>query len=67
MVLPIQSKPVIRPELVHPHETIDIMRGTPEQVMRVRLLLLGGANYNDPQYYSAPSYTRMKASGRRSR
>jgi cyanobactin biosynthesis protein (PatB/AcyB/McaB family) len=65
MTLPHQSSPVIRPDLVRPHKTVDVMNGTPEQLLRIRILLLNGANYNDPQYYAAPSYSRMQVSGRR--
>jgi cyanobactin biosynthesis protein (PatB/AcyB/McaB family) len=55
MRLPLQSPPVRRPELIHPHRTVDLAHGTPEELVTLRISLMHGANYNDPQYFSGPS------------
>ena len=49
MRLPLQSPPVRRPELIHPHRTVDLIHGTPEELITLRISLMHGANYNDPQ------------------
>jgi cyanobactin biosynthesis protein (PatB/AcyB/McaB family) len=53
---------VHRPDLVHPHNTVDVVHGTPRELIAVRLRLLHGANFNDPQAYSYPGMERMKLS-----
>jgi len=62
MSMPKQAPPVRRPEIVEPHRLVEVERGTPQQLLRARLLLLHGANYNDPAAWEAPSYARMRAS-----
>ena len=57
MRLPLQSPPVRRPELIHPHRTVDLVHGTPEELVALRISLMHGANYNDPQYF-APAGAR---------
>ncbi len=52
MRLPVQSPPVRRPELVHPHRTVDLVHGSPQELVALRISLMHGANYNDPQYFS---------------
>lgn len=47
-MVPRQVPPVRRPELVQPHDTVDVVSGDPEDLFSVRLALLHGANYNDP-------------------
>ncbi|MBA2627421.1 MAG: cyanobactin biosynthesis system PatB/AcyB/McaB family protein [Gemmatimonadales bacterium] len=54
MRLPLQSPPVRRPELIHPHRTVDLVHGTPEELVTLRISLMHGANYNDPQSFTAP-------------
>jgi cyanobactin biosynthesis protein (PatB/AcyB/McaB family) len=61
-VLPKQSPPVRRPELVDPHRTVDVARGTPEQLIAMRMRLMHGANFNDPAPFAFPGYVRMKLS-----
>jgi len=61
MRLPPQSPPVRRPELIHPHRTVDLVHGTPEELVALRISLMHGANYNDPQYFSAPGMDGAQA------
>lgn len=53
---PLQVPPVQRPELVHPHRCVDVVHGTPAQLVAVRMRLVHGANYNDPACFSAAPY-----------
>jgi cyanobactin biosynthesis protein (PatB/AcyB/McaB family) len=55
MRLPPQSPPVRRPELIQPHRTIDVVHGTAEELVAMRVSLMHGANYNDPQYFNGPT------------
>ena len=48
MRLPIQAKPVKRPELIQPHTTADVEYGDGEDLVSIRSCLTHGANYNDP-------------------
>ncbi|RAY11557.1 cyanobactin biosynthesis system PatB/AcyB/McaB family protein [Actinomadura craniellae] len=61
-LLPKQAAPVRRPELIHPHRTVDVVHGTPEQLIAMRLRLVHGANFNDPQRFEYPSFDRMRFS-----
>jgi cyanobactin biosynthesis protein (PatB/AcyB/McaB family) len=54
MRLPLQSPPVRRPELIHPHRTVDLVHGSAEELVALRTSLMHGANYNDPQYFCGP-------------
>lgn len=58
MRLPNLSPPVQRGELVHPHETVDVHHGTPDQLFAIRVALIHGANYNDPAHYEQRSFDR---------
>ena len=60
MRLPIQAKPVKRPELIQPHTTVDVER---EDLASIRSRLIYGTNYNDPPALRMPSYDRMKRTG----
>ena len=62
VVLPTQAPPVRRPDLVHPHRAVDVVHGTPEQLLAMRMRLMHGANFNDPQYFEYPSFARMRVS-----
>jgi len=59
---PIQAPPVTRPELVQPHQTVDVVHGTADQLVTVRMLLTHGANFNDPAPFALPGYQQMRAS-----
>ncbi|GLY30751.1 cyanobactin biosynthesis system PatB/AcyB/McaB family protein [Kineosporia sp. NBRC 101731] len=59
---PPQVAPVYRPSFVEPHRCVDVEHGTPEQRVAMRMRLMHGANFNDPQYFAYPSYQRMKVS-----
>jgi cyanobactin biosynthesis protein (PatB/AcyB/McaB family) len=60
MRLPIQAKPVKRPELIQPHTTVDVEYGDAEDLVSIRSRLTHGANYNDPPALRMPKYDRMK-------
>jgi cyanobactin biosynthesis protein (PatB/AcyB/McaB family) len=51
---------VRRPELVHPHRTVDVVRGTAEQLVAIRIALTHGANYNDPAPFAYAAYDHLK-------
>ena len=57
---PPQLAPVKRPELVVPHRCVDVVHGTPEQLVAIRLALTHGANYNDPAYFEMASYEQRR-------
>lgn len=67
MTLPKQAPPVRRPELVVPHSVVDVTHGTPQQLIAMRMRLMHGANFNDPQAFEHPSYERMRVSAWRCR
>jgi cyanobactin biosynthesis protein (PatB/AcyB/McaB family) len=60
--LPPQAPPVRRPHLVEPHRAVEVDRGDTHQLLRVRMYLLHGANFNDPGPWVTPDYYRMRAS-----
>lgn len=62
MRLPRQSPPVKRPDLIQPHETVDVIHGSLEELVDVRMHLLHGANYNDPAGFQYRSYNQLKTS-----
>ena len=63
MKLPKQSPPVKRPDLIQPHEAVDVVHGSVEDLVHVRMKLLHGANYNDPAGFQYRSYNQLKTSG----
>jgi cyanobactin biosynthesis protein (PatB/AcyB/McaB family) len=60
--MPIQAPPVTRPELIEPHRAVDVVHGTPDQLVAVRVLLTHGANFNDPAPFALPGYQRLRTS-----
>jgi len=64
MIMPKQSPPVLRPEVIQPHRTVDVVNGTPEQLILIRIKLLTGANYNDPQHVMLAGFDRLRLSAR---
>lgn len=62
MSLPKQVPPVRRPEIVEPHRVVEVERGSPHQLLRARMLLMHGANFNDPAKYAPPDAMRMRLS-----
>jgi cyanobactin biosynthesis protein (PatB/AcyB/McaB family) len=60
--LPIQAPPVSRPELIVAHRTVDVVHGTPEQLIAMRMRLTHGGNFNDPAPFALPHYFGMRAS-----
>jgi cyanobactin biosynthesis protein (PatB/AcyB/McaB family) len=63
MKLPKQSRPVKRPDLIQPHEAVDVVHGSVTDLVKVRMKLLHGANYNDPAVFQHRTYNQLKASG----
>ncbi len=63
MKLPKQSPPVKRPDLIQPHETVDVIHGSAEELINIRIQLLYGANYNDPAGFQYRSYNQLITSG----
>ncbi|UGY91096.1 cyanobactin biosynthesis system PatB/AcyB/McaB family protein [Streptomyces gobiensis] len=59
---PRQAPPVRRPELVRPHELVDVVHGSPAHLVKIRMDLMHGANVNDPQHFAWPGYDRMQVS-----
>ncbi len=59
-LLPIQSAPVDRGEVIHPHRAVDVEHGDPEALFAIRMALLHGANYNDPAAIS-PRWMQRQA------
>ncbi len=57
-LFPVQAAPVKRPDLVLPHQTVDVVNGDPEDLFYVRIYLLHGANYNDPAAFNHAAVTR---------
>jgi cyanobactin biosynthesis protein (PatB/AcyB/McaB family) len=62
MLLPKQAPPIRRPAIVEPHLVLEVDKGPPQQLLRARLLLMHGANYNDPAPYAVQMPARMRAS-----
>ena len=62
MSLPRQAPPVRRPHMVEPHRSVEVDRGDKHQLVRVRMYLLHGANFNEPAPWVTPDYYRMRAS-----
>lgn len=62
-LIPPQHPPVKRPDVIYPHRAVDCDHGDDHAVIKVRLDLMHGANYNDPPYYRYPSYQTMIPSG----
>ena len=63
MKLPKQSPPVKRPDLIQPHEAVDVIHGSVEQLVNIRMKLLHGANFNDPAAFEYRTYNQLKTSG----
>lgn len=57
---PPQLAPVKRPESITPHRCVDVVHGTPEELVAVRLQLTHGANYNDPAYFEMAGYEQKR-------
>ena len=48
-LFPQQSPPLKRPRLIPPHSVVDIEHGRPIDLFKLRMDLLHGANFNDPE------------------
>ena len=64
MKIPKQSPPIQRTDLIHPHETVDVVHGNVEELVNIRMKLLHGANYNDPAGFQHRTYNQLKSSER---
>jgi cyanobactin biosynthesis protein (PatB/AcyB/McaB family) len=56
--------PVKRIEIIPPHEGVELAYGAAEDLVRYRMYLLHGGNFNDPPAWRFPSYETLKTSGR---
>jgi cyanobactin biosynthesis protein (PatB/AcyB/McaB family) len=56
--------PVERPEIIPPHAGVEVTYGAADDLVRYRIYLLHGANFNDPPGWRFPSYETLKTSGR---
>ncbi|MCC5669246.1 cyanobactin biosynthesis system PatB/AcyB/McaB family protein [Nostoc sp. CHAB 5784] len=63
MKLPKQSPPIKRADLIQPHEAVDVVHGSVEDLVNIRIKLLHGANFNDPAGFGYRSYNQLKTSG----
>lgn len=58
MKLPIQARPVKRPEIIEPYKTVDVTNAAPPgnkySLLNIRIDLLHGANYNAPMRVIVP-------------
>lgn len=61
---PKQSAPVKRPEIIPPHEAVEVVYGAAPDLVRFRMYLIHGANFNDPPAWRFPSYETLKTSCR---
>ena len=50
-IIPKQAVPIKRRQVVQSYLTVDVIHGDPEDLYRIRIELLYGANYNDPGYF----------------
>jgi cyanobactin biosynthesis protein (PatB/AcyB/McaB family) len=62
MRLPKLSPPVKRPDIIYPHRAVDVIHGEIEDLVKIRMKLLHGANYNDPAAFEYRSYQKIKSS-----
>lgn len=46
--------------MLPPHESVDVEHGDLRSMIRVRMQLLHGANFNDPHPFTMPTYAMMK-------
>ena len=56
--------PVKRREIIPPHAGVEVAYGAADDLVRYRIYLLHGANFNDPPGWRFPSYETLKTSGR---
>jgi cyanobactin biosynthesis protein (PatB/AcyB/McaB family) len=59
---PILSKPVKRPHFVVPSTCVDVVHGTPDNLIAMAIRLIHGANYNDPAPFESPAYQEVMSS-----
>ena len=62
MLFPKQVPPVQRPHTVPPHQAVEIEKGRPIDLFRIRLDLLHGANHCDPPPFRVRTYQQLKFS-----
>ncbi|MFM1916748.1 MAG: hypothetical protein RJB01_263 [Actinomycetota bacterium] len=59
-IFPIQSPPVVRPDIVMPWTTVDVSEGTIDELVSVYMHLTHGANYDDPSPWMANAFADRK-------
>ena len=60
MSVPLQVAPINRAEIIPPYGAVDLNRGSLLARVQIRLDLLHGANFNDPQPFRVMSYAQAK-------
>lgn len=60
MAIPRQIPPIDRREIIQPYSVVDLDHGSLMDQIKIRLNLLHGANYNDPQPFRVMSYADAK-------
>lgn len=56
--MPILVAPVRRPDLVQPHEILDLIHGTDEELMTRLISVVHGCNLNDPPRFENAAFER---------
>lgn len=59
--LPPQRPPVKRPDLIDPYAVVDLENGDAESLLTACMLLIHGANFNDPPRYQFPTIQHLRA------
>lgn len=59
MRMPLLCPPVKRPHFIQPAECVNIDKGRLKDLLSVRIDLLHGANYNDPQVFANRSFNQV--------
>ena len=49
--------------MIYPHRSVDVVHGTANELLSIRIKLLHGANYNDPAAFANRTYGQLKSSG----
>lgn len=61
-LMPIQSPPVKRPEIIPAWSAVNFTHGTLEALISVYMHLTHGANYDDPSPWMSDSFMQRKSS-----
>lgn len=61
-MLPVLAPPVRRPEVVQPHQSLDLEFGTIAEIVAAHMALTYGANDNDPGPWNAITFYERRGS-----